>query len=99
MKKDPLNEIFVEKHPEKVDRMKAIYFRVGSPWGSLYPAKVPNMCKELIEIQDWADTNPKEHLWIKWKHYDGSEHIFDSNTILQLAEIIKRIQKEREPKK
>lgn len=79
----------------KLERLEfPIFFRVANE--EIEPAKRPNMCSEVIEINTWTDIPIDKGLWISWKG-DNIDRIFHSNEILQLAEIIKRIQKGEKP--
>jgi hypothetical protein len=63
-------------------------------WGSLSVTKQPSKVNELITISEWDDTNPKEHLWVRLRDFRRNDQIFDSSTLIALAEILKKILKE-----
>jgi hypothetical protein len=99
LKKDPLDELFISEEEamrRQKDKLPRLFFRITEKWDNLKPAKFPYLHKisRLIEISQWHDVSPKEHLWVKIE-----KNIYDSDMVIQLAEILKKLKQRPLPPK
>lgn len=75
-------------------KQSIIYLRIDDSETKVFSTRRPYACGEIVEICAWRSISPSKRLWVKVGKGDNAP-IFDSNTLIDLAEKLKRIKKNK----